>query len=294
MKITDDKLLLSGYDFDRQGPSLILDTIFDDKPQRQKFYIRNKSFTLNLVDDTFCIGGYNPKNERFEICPHKAKPEPNKTLCTFCRRMSGFNPAFYNAKTISPQQIIYNEKPHVVYLANFGPNHTKVGIARNVPRRWLEQGARAATIIKHCNNAYEARTIEESTRKNIGVPEAINPITKRKLLLNNFDSNQAEKEIEKIRDSIESKLAFKLERNEIFNFDEQYLNDNTLISSIVDVTKTSTFISGAAIGLIGDILIMQQDSNQYITSLKKFISHLVTFDEKIIPNQNKNQLPLGL
>lgn len=288
----DTKALLSGYNFD-DGPNLILDTIFESSPRRINFPPIDKAITLKVLDETMCIGSYNPKSNAFEMCPNKSKPEEGKTTCSYCSRLSGFNPAFYNAEYISRQQSVYNDRPHMVYLVNFGKNCTKVGIAHRLPRRWLEQGARAGTIIKHCKDAYEAREIEATTREIIKVPEAVNSSTKRKFLAQEFSFSSAESEILEVRDQIQNRLNFQLEINEIESLDKYYLKDNKIRLPLIDLTKESSFVSGRAIGLVGDILITEQNNIQYILSLKSAISHIVTIDDNIIPNQDKVQVTLG-
>lgn len=288
-----NRYLLSGYEFTDAGPSLILDNVFDVEPSRTYFPIRNKSFTLTSSDETMCIGSYNPKSNLFEMCPNKALPEEGKPTCAHCSRLSGYNPAFYNTEYISTQQSAYNNRPHMAYLVNFGVGQTKIGIAHKLPRRWLDQGARVGTIIKHCKDAYEAREIEANTKSGIGIPEAFNSSTKRRLLGFEFDPKLAENEILEVRDKIQNNLDFQLEMNSVESLDEYYLNNYKITLPIVDLTKNNNFISGNVIGLVGEILILEQNDQQYMMSLKKMISHIVTIDDSIIPNQPIAQTTLG-
>jgi len=289
----ENKYLLSGYEFDESGPTLILDTILENSPVRSKFPIRGKSFTLRYYDESFCIGSYDLKTQSFNVCPNRAHPEPGKQLCIFCERQSGFNPAFYNTDYISDQQTIYNAKPHMVYLVNFGVLYTKIGIASKLPRRWLDQGARLGTIIKHCKDAYEAREIEAKTKSIIGIPEAINNSVKRRLLAYEYNRQRGEEEIDKTRDKIQQELEFQLEVNPIESLDKFYLSDNNLTMPIIDLTKENTFISGEMVGLVGDTLIMAQNNQQFMISLKKIISHLITIEDELVPNQSNFQSNFG-
>jgi hypothetical protein len=283
----DNKVLLSGYLFENDTPCLLIDTIFADVPQRKKILLRNTTCTLRMHTETYCTGSYNLETLTFQMCPHKATVIPPETLCAACKRMSGFNPAFYNAKTISPQQEVYNIRPHVVYLANFGINQTKVGIAHRVPKRWYEQGARVATVVKHCENAYQARDIEAQTSKLLKIPEVMNPALKRRLLTLPFDISLAKKEIEKVREDMTNTLHISLETNDIVSLDTIYLQDNSISPETIDLTKTNTHISGTFVGMVGDTLIMEQNNQQYMLSIKKFISHLITLEETLIPNREQ-------
>lgn len=284
---------MTGYDFDQDGPFLLLDTIFEPIINRKKFHLRDKFFTIESTTDTFCIGSYDLDTQDFLICPHKAQPQNGKTLCSYCQKQNGFNPAFYNASSVSPKQERYNQRPHVVYLANFGQNLTKVGIASRVPTRWLEQGARSVLVIKNCANAYEARRIEEKTRKDLAIPEAINNSLKRRIILSEYNKFKAEKELLNIRDQLIN-VGIDAEENSVLFLDDYYLGGNKIAPNVIDLTKDSDVISGKFIGLIGDILLVSQGSENFVMSLKKNISHVIKISPRIIPLKINAQPTLGI
>jgi hypothetical protein len=287
---TNEKYLLSGYGFDELGAHLVLDTIFRHRTDRIKIHVLDKVFTLRKFEERYCIGWYDLSTFESHICPQKAKLKQNFTSCPQCNSASGFNPAFYNtaADKISIQQQKYNKRRHVVYLANFGIGVSKVGIASEdrVPVRLLEQGARAATIVKNCQNAYEARKIEEDINKKLGIPDSVKADKKRALLNQRFDYREAKIEIEDIKYRIATELELNVDNNELEDFNRIYLGRNILNANTIDLSnETPLTISGKGIGMIGDILVMEQNNRLFITSLKKYLAHVVAVDN--FEQQNK-------
>jgi hypothetical protein len=104
---------------------------------------------------------------------------------------TGFNPAFYNAPTLSPQQQLRNLEPHLVYLAHFGGSTMKVGMthARRGIHRLLEQGARMGVLLARFADAYRARALEERIARDLEIAEAVRPARKRQLLGAPFSSS---------------------------------------------------------------------------------------------------------
>ena len=105
--------------------------------------------TLSLTFDLsvrYCTGWVDMAQHQAHPCPDNATVVDRYEQCLVCRNKTGFNPAFYHAKTISKQQETLNQNPHFVYLAYFAPELIKVGISQEARgiRRILEQGARAA------------------------------------------------------------------------------------------------------------------------------------------------------
>ncbi|NEJ84280.1 DUF2797 domain-containing protein, partial [Rhizobium leguminosarum] len=94
-----------------------------------------------------------------------------------CSASIQFNPAFYHVapSQLSQQQQSYNLQAHVVYLAYFGRDIIKVGIAneKRIRTRWLEQGARAAVVLQRLQDAYAARAVEEYISATYNIPERI-------------------------------------------------------------------------------------------------------------------------
>ena len=275
------KYLFSGQGFGKQGPYLILDTIISAKKERLQLYIINKTFTLQRFRDRYCIGQFSLKTFETLPCPSTEKIDQEFDTCPRCRKANGFNPAFYNtsADRISPQQLEYNRRPHAVYLAYFGTRVLKVGIAclDRITQRLLEQGARAATIVKKCPDAYEARKIEKEVREILGVSEWVKTDKKIQLLGQHFSHKDAQKDIDFLKSNIARELMIEVEDEEIFDFTGSYIKDNQLNPDMIDLSKERPqIISGRGVGIVGDILIMEQGGLQFVTTLKNYLAHVVS------------------
>jgi hypothetical protein len=286
---TDAIFLLSGYSFDEQGPYIILDDVSRSKPERTKRYVLSTTLTLRKLDERYCVGWYDLDTLESHPCPYRGELASGTTMCPQCRRISGFNPAFYNAEPhqISPQQRKYNEQPHVVYLAAFGAAVVKVGIAcaHRARIRLLEQGARVATVICECTDAYEARAIEEAVSRSAGIPEVVRSDMKRRLLSQRFDYEEAKRDIDSAKSRIVSTLGIDICDKELVDFTEIYCGVNTVDPYIIDLTThVPEMISGSVLGLIGNALLTGQGGKQFMLSLKKVLSHIVTVDADEEPN----------
>ncbi|ETR72123.1 MAG: hypothetical protein OMM_01947 [Candidatus Magnetoglobus multicellularis str. Araruama] len=174
----NETYVLAGYGFDNMNPYFLLDSISEDISERFKFSIQDQVFSLIRLKKRYCIGRYNIETFESTPCPDKATLSEKNNTCFHCFQSIGFNPAFYNmpSEKLSPQQQRYNKQPHNVYLAYFCLNTIKVGIAyhKRTLTRWCQQGARAATIIKKCSSAYEARNIESLISRTLNLPESFN------------------------------------------------------------------------------------------------------------------------
>ncbi len=282
----NEKYILSGYGFNETSPYLLLDSVPDNNSGRLKFNFQGQVFSLERFKRRYCIGRYNIETFESSPCPQKAILSEKSNTCIDCFLAIGFNPAFYNVppEELSLQQRRYNEQPHNVYLAYFSSNIIKVGIAHSqrTLTRWCEQGARVATIIKRCRNAYEARDVEATISEKSDLSDAITSTIKRKLLNTYFDYQDADQEIRKIRNYIATELHIEIEQTEIHNLQNYYIQNYSLDSNIVDVSKEKPlYISGKGIGMIGDILIVEQGGRQFMVSIKLFVSHLIRITDQI-------------
>lgn len=285
------KLLLSGKSFSESaGPELVFDSILDESPIRRSFPIINQQLTLQRLDDHYCIGGFNPVVGAYSFCPHKARIDPKQELCKSCQDLTGFNPAWYNANQISSRQAEINKIEHIVYLANFGPGVTKVGIASGsrIMTRWNEQGARAACIVSKCEDAYHAREIEHLVNSELKVKESVIDLTKRKLCRITFDEELAEKELSLCLSKIDR--IFPIETDHRINFLDKYYFGNNLsikFNEIIDLTDSETCITGVCLALIGNIILISNGNFVFIFSIKNWIGHLVEYTSEMTEHYYK-------
>lgn len=286
----NEKYLLSGYGFKDHEPYFQLDTILEGRSRRLFHFIRNNTFTLTRYKSRYCIGRYNILTFIDEPCPKRHRLFDNQTICQDCKSAIDFNPAFYNVSSdkISDKQRKYNEQKHNVYLAYFGSENLKVGIAHHKRTfiRLLEQGARAAAVIQNCSDAYEARKIEAFIKRQFNISEALQTATKKKLLNLQYDFHDAKNRILDLVGEISISLHSINSSPNVHNFNYDYIGENSLDTDIIDVSKgTPLFISGKCIGMVGDIMVVEQFGRKFLVPIKLFISHIVKFKEDLVKHK---------
>ena len=264
-------MIFAGYSYDQIGPYFILS---DNGGKYIKQYLNGESFTIQKLKERHCVGTYDFSTLSYYPCPTKCKLDLNSKInhCAECHSKIGFNPAFYNAQKISPQQLEYNKTPHLVYLAYFSPYHIKAGIAskRRSELRLLEQGSRAAFILKTFSNAYSARELEAKLcGGGYGILERLLSSQKLKIICETrYDSTVANKTLTNIL-----KQTDIIPESKFLEFDSKYFYKNYYDLSNLEKVENPEFLSGKAIGMIGDIVLLKQKDLLFATSIKKFISH---------------------
>lgn len=160
--LPDSTLILAGHGFDDEGPYLLIGDV--QAKTQHRFPVWNRVFSMTKLPRRFCTGWFDLATSESHACDLGVEllPDSKDDDCPACREKTGFNPAFYNASAVSPQQRAYNLTPHYVYMAWFSPEHLKVGISSETRgiERLLEQGARCAAVIARFPNADEARSLE--------------------------------------------------------------------------------------------------------------------------------------
>lgn len=192
-------LVLAGHSFDEEGPYLQLADMV--AREQVRYHMLGKTFSLTRLPQRRCTGRYGLLTGEREVCPLNVElPSDNKdNSCPACMEATGFNPSFYYAALVSPQQRAYNETPHYNYLAYFAPGFAKAGISAEVRgiRRLLDQGARAARIVGRFDNAYDARELEAALCAQSGIYETMRASKKVELLANTrFDFEEACRELD--------------------------------------------------------------------------------------------------
>jgi len=279
---------LSGYGFDHRGAFLRLDHHVNNAIQREHFYLVNQSFTLKKELGRYCTGQFDLKTLENDVCPNAAELlSPKANVCFDCFDFIGFNPAFYHLEQhqISPQQRAYNQTKHVVYLAFFAPGLVKVGISSEARKehRWKEQGARWVAHIYTVENAYEARHIEEKISSKLKLPEVILGKKKRDVLTIQLNESEVKSEFFDLMNQIDGLFEHRVNCERIFDMDVFYNPDRvSLATTIIDVSEHSGGkISGKCIGLYGDLVVFENNGQQFMCSLKKLVSYKVSFSNSI-------------
>jgi uncharacterized protein DUF2797 len=288
--------LLAGYGCDRDGGYLVLDDRGHAPWQRRRLPVKDARFTLQSIGGRFCTGRYDLGNGQSSPCPDAAALTPEQPeQCARCWRATGFNPAFYFALEVSPQQERRNQEPHLVYLAHFGCNTLKVGITheRRGIQRMLEQGARAGAVIARFENAHRARALEEAIARQLGVPEAIRPARKRHLLGAPFSREQARGELEQLVERVRDLDPELAQSPEVHDFDPYYGGSALFERTLTDLSETEPLaISGICLGMIGDVLVMGQGNSRYMLSVGALVSRRVRLTRELQPNRVMGQLGL--
>ncbi len=277
---------LSGYGFDEKGAYLRLDHHENGTINREIYHLEGKEFTLKAEFGRYCTGRFDLKTLTNHVCPDAAELlSPKANVCFDCFDFIGFNPAFYHLEQhqISPQQSAYNQTEHIVYLSFFAPGLIKVGISSSDRKehRWKEQGARVVAHIFTVPNAYEARHIEETISKQLQLPEVVLGKKKRALLTAELNLTDAQSELKSLCDRITLEIGKSIAKNQIYSMDEYYNPSGTVLhKTIIDVTDhVEGKISGKFLGLYGDILLLENANQQFMCSLKRFISFKVTMTQ---------------
>ena len=195
-------------------------------------------------------------------------------MCPACREETGFNPAFYNADSISAQQRAYNLTPHFVYMAYFSPQHLKVGISSETRgiERLLEQGARVAGILKRFANADEARALEAHLCAQEGIYETMRLGTKVRLLSDPFKADAA------IETVYEAARAHGVEpEGGVLDLTKYYFGDVEAVPDIVQLPddSPSDMVAGRCVGMVGGILMLEQGGNVFAAPVKEWESYEV-------------------
>ncbi len=243
------------------------------------FEPRDELFTLRFdTDQRYCGGWHDLATGQSFPCPDNAELPGQYDQCRHCQQKTGFNPAFYNAASVSEQQQARNAEPHILYLAHFAPGVVKVGISwagRGI-RRLLDQGARSALVLNTYPTADIARQYEAKAAALPGIAETLQVRQKHQYLKRPYDAVAGAAELTTARDRLTHEIGVKADGATPIHLDSHYLGTNMLRpQDLVDIV-TNDHISGNCIGMIGSVLIVEQNDLQYTLPLSKLTGHNCT------------------
>lgn len=273
--------LLSNVGFSASEEPLLLlqkeSTFIDWYPIGQKFTI---TFDMS---ERHCVGWRNiTTGERFS-CPDTASVPAKYEQCTVCQKRTGFNPAFYHANSVSSQQEARNQEPHLLYLAHFGPGTIKIGLshAKRKNGRLLEQGARSAMILDTFPSAHIARQYEAKIATLPGIAETIQLQKKINVCMQPYDQTAAAIELAKTKDIIEKHLGTTFGGQKVRYYDAKYFPSSMPdMTMMFDTSKLNT-IAGQCVGMLGALLICQQNDTPLLLPLKKYVGYSFTFGDAV-------------
>lgn len=278
----EEKFVFIGVDFEGENAYIMLDRSFNGKLERLRFEVRDKVFSISRFKARFCAGRYNILELEEFPCPTSERiNDGSNNHCIPCFREIGFNPFFYNNPNneLSVTQRRYHALPHNVYLAYFGSGVFKVGISSvsRTQTRLHEQGARASYIIKSCSNAEEARYYENMINTGLEIPESIRSKTKRNLLTQPYQIDEANSRMIEMTDRIQSTFNISLDGLNIEDYTNWYFGDHRPnLSDMYDMSDRSPqSIGGKCIGLVGKNIIFEDGGSFFCTDLNQYRSHIV-------------------
>jgi uncharacterized protein DUF2797 len=302
--LSQGQKLLSGYGCDERGPYLVLDDLTGDHTaernalawQRNRVFVLGETFTLSRCEQRHCTGRHDLETGRGGPCPERASlTDLEHEQCSACFVATGFNPAFYNAPSISQQQRRRNLTPHVVYLVSFGLGALKVGMT-HAPRRLsrlLEQGARLGAVIASLPNADLARELEADIARCFDVAEAVRAARKRQLLDVPLPLHEARRELAEQIARVAALHAAVDAAAPILELDRYYFGAERWRASFTDLSETQPpCISGRCVGMIGDVLVAAQGPQRFLLSIGSCVGHRVEIEPTVRENRFIGQLGL--
>lgn len=235
-----------------------------------------------------CTGWHDLATSQSYACPDATTLPAQFDHCRHCQNKTGFNPAFYNASSVSPQQQARNAQPHFLYLAHFAPGVVKVGIswAERGLRRLLDQGARSCLIIKTYPTATVARQYEAKTAALPGIAETLQAKKKHALLVQTYDAAQGAEELIAVRDRLRRDVGITPDDSTPVALDSFYMQKPLEQPIILD---TEHKISGRCIGMIGNLLVVEQNGQQYGLPLGALTGYRVSIHPREEANTHQPQ-----
>lgn len=278
--LNDHATVLAGYGFAEDGPYLKINDI--DAGTVERFPVRGRVFSLRCLPRRVCIGRFDLETFQAEVCPLNVEllPDSKDTMCPACVKATGFNPSFYYADFISPQQRAYNLTPHFTYLAYFSPRHVKAGISSETRgiERLLEQGARAARVVGRFANADDARALEAALCACPDVLETMRASLKARLLVEErYDPGEAMRALDdaaKRLAQVDAVAQAGFAPEQARDLSPYYFGGPS--PDVDDIEMAEGFpdsCGGVCAGMVGSVLVFEQDGMFFSVPVKDWESH---------------------
>lgn len=267
-----DDFLLAYASFNADNQPFI-DCQIGDEIKRRELFGQDLSLEFDF-STKYCTGWVDFGNHCSQICPDSATVDGKYENCLKCRDRTGFNPAFYNADSVSAQQEKINQNPHFVYLAYFAPEVIKVGISQEERgiRRLLEQGARLALKLETFSSALIARQYEAKIASLDGIVETMPIHKKLELIKQPFDRADGEKKLQQKLLEIEQKIGISFSKSELIPCEDYFYTAGVDLTRVV-LMKDQSQLAGRVRSIIGPILIADYDGQLLAYNLKKYIGY---------------------
>ena len=267
-----DDFLLAYASFNADNQPFI-DCQIGDEIKRRELFGQDLSLEFDF-STKYCTGWVDFDNHCSQICPDSATVDGKYENCLKCRDRTGFNPAFYNADSVSAQQEKINQNPHFVYLAYFAPGVIKVGISQEERgiRRLLEQGARLALKLETFSSALIARQYEAKIARLDGIVETMPIHKKLELMKQPFERATGEEKLQQKLLEIEQKIGVSFPKSELIPCEDYFHTTGVDLTRVV-LMKDQNQLAGRVRSIIGPILITDYDGQLLAYNVKKFIGY---------------------
>lgn len=267
-----DDFLLTYASFNAENQPFI-DCQIDGEVKRRELFGQDLSLEFDF-STKYCTGWVDFDNHCSQICPDSATVDGKYENCLKCRDRTGFNPAFYNADSVSAQQEKINQNPHFVYLAYFAPGVIKVGISQEERgiRRLLEQGARLALKLETFSSALIARQYEAKIARLDGIVETMPIHKKLELIKQPFERANGEEKLRQKLLEIEQKIGVSFPRSELILCEDYFQTASVDLTRVI-LMKDKSQLVGHVLSVIGSIAITEYDGNLLGYNLKKYIGY---------------------
>ena len=267
-----DDFLLAYASFNADNQPFI-DCQIGDEIKRRELFGQDLSLEFDF-STKYCTGWVDFENHCSQICPDSATVDGKYENCLKCRDRTGFNPAFYNADSVSAQQERINQNPHFVYLAYFAPGVIKVGISQEERgiRRLLEQGARLALKLETFSSALIARQYEAKISALDGIVETMPIHKKLELIKQPFERATGEEKLRQKLLEIEQKIGVSFPKSELIPCEDYFHTTGIDLTRAVPM-KDQNQLAGRVRSVIGPILIVDYDGQLLAYNVKKFIGY---------------------
>jgi hypothetical protein len=170
-------------------------------------------------------------------------------------------------------------QPHYVYIAAFGSDIVKVGMASKVRlfQRLTEQGARLVMVVALLPDAYKAREVEKKVQLTLSIPDKVT--NKRKieaLVAYNFETTS--KILESLRKKVVNSGLTESPFPYLYNPHALYAADSLSVGSVnyVQLSAQQEVLTGYFYAMIGNFLFLElSDRSLTVVDVHKYLGSML-------------------
>lgn len=263
---------------------------------KQLWLESDTNLSFNIQPGRYCVGyttlsSRTPKPQAsfepwkaMEPCPLETEIKSGNN-CSSCYRADLLKPCLLcdgtECSADSSLRWFCQDKVVYVYLASFGSNRVKVGVAHNkrIPQRWIEQGANFAKRII-VGNGMEVRRIEKILHRELNVLSGLKTSQKVDTLWGNQNIQAETQVLTKVEDEIKKRFPE-------FTFFQESLQNLSQIYNLPSIdrrplqlkVKKNQQISGKILGAKGSLLLLNVGKLPHYLNLKQLVGRKIELNE---------------